>query len=144
MIETPTLFIGGLSFNSTNESIKEFFSSIGEVQSARVVTDKETQKPRGFGYVEFFDVDSAKKAYEQLNGAYLDGRAIRLDSAAPRDRPNNRGSGGFENRQGGGGFRGGNNFNNNNRGSSAVELSQDDRNAKKGAISGFAGKKIQL
>ena len=44
VIETPTLFIGGLSFNSTNDSIKEFFSAIGEVQSARVVTDKETQK----------------------------------------------------------------------------------------------------
>lgn len=78
-------------------------------------------------------MDTAKKAYEQLNGQYLDGRQIRLDSAAQRDRP----TGGFGggNRQGGGGF-------NNNRGSSAVELSQNDKNAKKGAIAGFAGKKI--
>lgn len=88
-------------------------------------------------------MDTAKKAYQELNGQYLDGRQIRLDSAAQRDRPQN--GGGFGgNRQGGfgGGFnRGGNTG---NRGNSAVELSQNDRNAKKGAIAGFAGKKIEL
>lgn len=87
-------------------------------------------------------MDSAKKAYKELNGQYLDGRQIRLDSAAQRDRPQ-RGDGGFGDRQGGfGGFGGG--FRNNDRQGSAVALSQDDRNAKKGAIASFAGKKIQL
>lgn len=151
VIESPTLFIGGLSFNSTNESIMEFFSSIGQVQSARVVTDKETQRPKGFGYVEFFDVDTAKKAYEQCNGAYLDGRQIRLDAATPRDRPQGGNRGGFGGQQGGfggqqGGFGGqrGGFGGNRNQGNSAVNLSQDDKAAKKGGIVGFAGKKIQL
>lgn len=79
-----------------------------------------------------------------MNGQYLDGRQIRLDAASQRDRPQGGsggfgGAGGYGNRQGGGqgGFR-----NNNSRPGSSVALSQDDRNAKKGAISSFAGKKI--
>lgn len=92
------------------------------MQSARVVTDKETQKPRGFGYVEFYDVETAKKAYQTLNGGYLDGRQIRLDSAAQRERP----AGGFGGNRGGfgGGSRGGFGGNNSrNQGNSTVILS---------------------
>ncbi len=75
-----------------------------------------------------------------MNGQYLDGRQIRLDSAAQRDRPQ---GGNFGNRQGGGfGGNGGGFRNNNNRQGSAVALSQDDKFAKKGAIASFAGKKI--
>jgi len=138
-IETPTLFIGGLSYNSTQQSLSSYFSQVGEVASARIVTDKETGKPRGFGYVEFHDVDTAKKAYETLNNGMLDGRQIRLDSAAQRDRP----QGGFGGGSGsfGGGFGGA-------RGgpprSTAVNLSQDDKNAKKGSIAQFQGKMVSL
>lgn len=71
-----------------------------------------------------------------MNGSWLDGRQIRLDSASQRDRTNQGGAGG--NRQGG--FRGGDR----NQGNSSVFLSQDDKNAKKGAIAGYQGKKIQL
>lgn len=79
-----------------------------------------------------------------MNGQYLDGRQIRLDSATQRDRTNapsggGRQFGGFGGQGGQGGFRGGR-----NDGNSAVNLSQDDRNAKKGAIAGFQGKKIAL
>lgn len=151
-IETNTLFIGGLSFNSTVDSISEFFAQAGEVTSARIATDRESGKPRGFGYVEFQDVETAKKAYETLNGGYLDGRSIRLDSASQRDRPAG-GQGGFGGGRGGfgggrggfgGGSRGGFGGPSRNPGNSTVELTQDDRNAKKGAIGTFAGKKMAL
>ena len=142
-ITTNTLFIGGLSYNSTVESIQDYFSQSGNVQRARIVTDKETGKvnywfiqPRGFGYVEFGDVESAKKAYASLNSGYLDGRQIRLDSAAerpPRD-------GNFGGGQGGFGGRGAPR----NPGNSRVDLSQDDKLAKKGAIGTFQGKKMAL
>lgn len=78
-----------------------------------------------------------------MNGGYLDGRAIRLDSASQRDRPqgNFGGQGGFGGGQGGfGGARGAPR----NNGNSTVDLSQDDKNAKKGSIGTFAGKKISL
>lgn len=135
------MFIGGLSYNSTVESITAFFSGCGDVASARIVTDKETGKPRGFGYVEFYDVDTAKKAYKALNGGNLDGRNIRLDSAAQRDRPQGGERGGF-----GGGNRGsfGGRGAPRNPGNSTVSLSQDDKNAKKGSIGTFAGKKMAL
>lgn len=82
-------------------------------------------------------MDSAKNAYKQLNGVELDGRRIKLDGATQRDRPNNN----FGGRQ-----EGGYNRNNNSRnpGNSSVVLNQDDKNAKKGSIGGFAGKKIQF
>lgn len=141
VIETPTLFIGGLSYNSTAESIKGLFESIGPVTSARVVTDRETGKPRGFGYVEFNDVETAQRAYKEMSGSYLDGRAIRLDSASQRDRPQGGSFGG--NRGGFGGSQGGYGAPR-NPGNSTVNLSQDDKNAKKGAIGTFQGKKIAL
>lgn len=85
-------------------------------------------------------MDTAKKAYKELNGGELDGRSIRLDSASQRDRPqgNFGGQGGF-----GGGF-GGNRGGSRNPGNSTVVLSQDDKNAKKGSIGTFAGKKMAL
>ena len=99
---------------------------------------------RGFGYVQFYDVDTAKKAYEQLNGVELDGRRIKLDGATQRDRPNNN-FGGRPNNNFGGRQEGGFNRNNNrNPGNSSVVLNQDDKNAKKGSIGGFAGKKISF
>lgn len=56
IIDTSTLFVKGLSFNTTHESLKNLFETCGKVQSAKVVIDKETQKSKGFGYVEFLDV----------------------------------------------------------------------------------------
>jgi hypothetical protein len=94
-------------------------------------------------------LDTAKKAYKELNGASLDGRNIRLDSASQRDRPQG-GSfggqqGGYGGQQGGyGGGFGGNRGGSRNPGNSTVDLSQDDKNAKKGSIGTFAGKKITL
>lgn len=76
-----------------------------------------------------------------MNGGYLDGRQIRLDSAAQRERPAGGNRGGFGGSGFGGGF-GGNRNNSRNQGNSTVILSEDDKNAKKGAIGTFAGKKV--
>ena len=91
----------------------------------------------------FYDVDTAKKAYREMDGSFLDGLAIRLDSASQRDRPQGifGGQGGFGGGQGGYGAPRGAPRNN---GNSTVVLSQDDKNAKKGSIGTFAGKKISL
>jgi nucleolin len=91
-------------------------------------------------------VDTAKKAYKELNGGELDGRSIRLDSASQRDRPQGGfgGQGGYGGQGGFGGGFGGNRGGSRNPGNSTVVLSQDDKNAKKGSIGTFAGKKMAL
>lgn len=91
-------------------------------------------------------MDTAKKAYKELNGGELDGRSIRLDSASQRDRPQGGfgGQGGYGGQGGFGGGFGGNRGGSRNPGNSTVVLSQDDKNAKKGSIGTFAGKKMAL
>lgn len=77
------LFVGSLSWNTTDESLAEFFSQAGTVVSAKVIVDRETGKARGFGFVEMGSEDEAKKAME-LAGKMLDGRAIVVNEARPR------------------------------------------------------------
>jgi RNA recognition motif-containing protein len=82
--------------------LKEFFSSVGTVVSASVIMDRETNRSKGFGFVEMSSDEEAKKAVDELNGKELDGRAIVVNEARPREeRP--RGGGG-----GGGGYGGDN------------------------------------
>ena len=109
-----TLFIGNLSFDSTNESIGEAFSQYGEIARVSLPTDRETGAPKGFGYVEFANVQEAQAALDGLSGQDVDGRNIRIDFASARD--NNGGGdrggrgggrGGFGGRGGGRGGRGG-------------------------------------
>lgn len=106
------LFVGSLSWDTTDNSLKDFFSQAGTVNSAQVIMDKYTGKSRGFGFVEMSTDEEAKKAIETLNGQTLDGRAIAVNEAkpmAPRDNSfggGGRPGGGFRPR-GGGGFRGG-------------------------------------
>ena len=93
------LFIGNLSFSATNESLSETFAQCGTVQSAKIITDRDTGKSKGFGFVEMSSDEEASKAIGQLNGADLGGRAMTVSEAkpmAPRD--NNRSSGGGGNR----------------------------------------------
>lgn len=99
---SSTLFVGNLSFSVTEDAVWSFFNDYG-VKSVRLPTDRETGRPKGFGYVEFEDVEGAKKALEASNGAEIEGRTIRLDYSQPRDGP---GGGGGRNDFGGGG-RGG-------------------------------------
>ncbi len=78
------LFIGSLAWATTDDSLKAFFESVGEVASARVVTDRDTHKSRGFGFVEFVDEANNQKAVAELDGKELDGRKITVTVARPK------------------------------------------------------------
>ena len=103
------LYISNLSYNVTDADLNELFADYGEILSARVITDRETGRSRGFGFVELKDDDLAKKAIEELNQATNDEKVINVTEARPReDRGGNRGGGFGGNRGGyGGGNRGG-------------------------------------
>lgn len=104
---SSVLFVGNLSFDASEDMLWEAFSEYGSVKSVRMPTDRESGRPKGFGYVEFEDIESAKKAHEGLVGQEIAGRAIRLDFSQPRDDSNGGGRGGFGGRGGGRGGRGG-------------------------------------
>jgi cold-inducible RNA-binding protein len=93
------LYVGGLSFDTTDESLRAFFEQAGKVDSASVVTDRFSGRSRGFGFVEMASAADARKAIEELNGKSLDGRTISVDEARP---PEQRGGGGGGRRPGGG------------------------------------------
>ncbi len=78
------LFVGGLAWATTDETLSESFGKYGEVTYARVITDRETGRSRGFGFVEFADDSSADEAIDAMNGAELDGRTIRVNEAQER------------------------------------------------------------
>lgn len=89
------LFIGSLSWGVTDDMLKEFFSSAGTVVSANVITDRDTNRSKGFGFVEMSTEEEAKKAIEELNNKELDGRSIVVNEAKPREeRPRNSFGGG--------------------------------------------------
>ena len=79
------LFVGGLSWNTTSEALEQAFASCGDVVEAKVVTDRDSGRSRGFGFVTFQDDQAAARAIEELDGSALDGRTIRVDRA--NDRP---------------------------------------------------------
>ena len=76
------LFIGGLAFSTSTERLREVFAAAGEVESAAVVTDRDTGRSRGFGFVEMATADEAEAAISQFNGKELDGRQIRVEEAS--------------------------------------------------------------
>ncbi len=79
------LFIASLAWATNDDSLKKFFEQAGTVVSANVITDRETNRSRGFGFVEMSSDDEAKKAVAELNGKDLDGRAIVVNEARPRE-----------------------------------------------------------
>jgi len=97
------LYVGGLPWATTDDQLREHFSQAGTVESASVVTDRETGRSRGFGFVEMANDEDAAKAIEMFNGTELDGRTLTVNEARPKeDRP--RTGGGFS--KGRGGFGG--------------------------------------
>lgn len=105
------IHVSNLSFNVTDEDLRDFFAEYGEVSSAKVIMDKFTGRSRGFGFVEMPDDEAAKKAISELDNGLVEGRAIRVSEARPReDRPSNSGrSGGGQGRNG---FARSNSYNN--------------------------------
>ena len=79
------IYVSNLSFNVQDEDLREFFEDYGEVTSAKVITDKFTNRSRGFGFVEMSDDAAAQKAISELNGATVDGRTISVSVAKPRE-----------------------------------------------------------
>lgn len=102
---TKKLYVGNLSYNTTDEQLRDVFAPYGEVTSARVAKDRNTGRSRGFAFVEMADDASANAAVDALNGKSVDGRQLKVAEAKPRE-PRSDG-GGYRGGGGGGGDRGG-------------------------------------
>lgn len=96
------LYVGGLAWATTDDTLRQHFTQAGEVASAQVVTERETGRSRGFGFVEMTNDEAAKGAIDKLNNTELDGRTISVSEARPKTEGGPRRTGG-----GGGGFGGG-------------------------------------
>ena len=79
------LFVGSLSYSVTDDDLKQYFAQIGPVKSAKVITDRESSRSKGFGFVEFENDDDAKTAIEKLHESEMDGRKITVNEARPRE-----------------------------------------------------------
>ena len=89
------LFVGGLPFSTNDDELQQMFAEFGTVASAKVITDRETGRSKGFGFVEFENDDEGKKAESEMNGKDVGGRSITVNEARPKQpRDNNRGGGG--------------------------------------------------
>lgn len=100
------LYVGNLSFSTTEQALRSKFEEFGEVASATIVMDRETGRPRGFGFVEMNDAGQAQAAINAMNGAKFDGRDLTVNEARPRE-DRGGGGGGFRGGRGGGGGGGG-------------------------------------
>jgi len=98
------IYVGNLSFSTSDSALRSAFEEHGEVLSASIVMDRETGRPRGFGFVEMANDDEAQAAINAMNGKNLDGRDLTVNEAKPRE---DRGGGGGGGRGGYGGGRGG-------------------------------------
>jgi RNA recognition motif-containing protein len=94
------IYVGNLSYGVSDDNLREAFEAFGAVSSAKVITDKYSGRSKGFGFVEMENDAEANAAIEQLDGAEIDGRAVKVNEARPKE--DNRGGG---NRGGGGGYR---------------------------------------
>lgn len=82
------LFVGSLAYSVTDDQLRDFFAAAGTVTSAKVITDRDSGRSRGYGFVEMGSDEDAKKAIDELNGKELEGRPIAVSEARPReDRP---------------------------------------------------------
>uniref|UniRef100_A0A3Q3NP00 RRM domain-containing protein n=1 Tax=Labrus bergylta TaxID=56723 RepID=A0A3Q3NP00_9LABR len=94
MEDEGKIFIGGLSFETTEDGVAEAFCKYGTIEKVDVIRDKETGRSRGFGFVKYDNVEDAKDAMEAMNGKQLDGRCIRVDAAGKSARRGGGGAGG--------------------------------------------------
>lgn len=105
---TKKLYVGNLSYNTVEDDIRDIFVEAGEVVSVTIITDRDTGRSKGFGFVEMDTEDSAQKAIARLNGRELDGRTLTVSEARPpREGGGGGRPGGDRGRSGGGGYGGG-------------------------------------
>lgn len=105
------VYVGNLSYGTSSSDLRELFEAFGEVTSANVISDRDSGRSKGFGFVEMADDSAAKAAIEKLNGTEVDGRTITVNEARPREdrgggRPGGGRSGGGRSGGGYGGGRG--------------------------------------
>lgn len=98
------LYVGGLSYDTTEDTLRDTFSQAGTVESANIIIDRSSGRSKGFGFVEMSSDEEAQKAVETLNGKDLDGRNLTVNEARPQESRPRGGGGGYG---GGGGGRGG-------------------------------------
>ncbi|MBO6534704.1 MAG: RNA-binding protein [Balneolaceae bacterium] len=94
------IYVGNLSYGVSDDNLREVFEAFGTVSSAKVITDKYSGRSKGFGFVEMDNDAEANAAIDQLDGAEIDGRSVKVNEARPRE---DRGNGGGRNNRGGGG-----------------------------------------
>jgi nucleolin len=87
MSELKKLFVGSLKWGLTEDTLREAFAVFGDVVSVKIITDKETNKSRGFGFVEFVDAAAAKSAHEEMQDFELEGRKLHVDFATNQEGP---------------------------------------------------------
>jgi cold-inducible RNA-binding protein len=97
------LFVGNLSFNTTENALQDAFAAFGTVTEANLMMDRDTGRARGFGFVTMSTAEEAQKAIEGLNGKTIDGRALTVNVAKPREERSGGGGGGRRQFGGGGG-----------------------------------------
>lgn len=97
------IYVGNLSFNTTEDDLRKAFAEYGEITSINIIKDKYSGESRGFGFVEMASNDEAREALNNLNGAELGGRNLKVSEARPREE--NRGGKSNFRRQRGGGYR---------------------------------------
>jgi RNA recognition motif-containing protein len=101
------IYVGNLSWEATNDDLLNLFQEHGKVKRAQVISDRETGRSRGFGFVEMYNDDEAERAIQALNGAEYNGRPLKVNEAQPRENRGGPGGGGGGGRGGyGGGERG--------------------------------------
>lgn len=98
------LYVGNLAYRTTEDQVRELFSQVGEVESVALITDRETGRAKGFGFVEMATEEGCQEAIRRFNGYSLDNRTLTVNEARPREE---RPRGSFESRVGGGGGFGG-------------------------------------
>ncbi|MGI8813136.1 MAG: RNA recognition motif domain-containing protein [Pyrinomonadaceae bacterium] len=100
------LYVGNLSFDTTQQDLEKLFAEIGTVTSTNIIEDRETGRPLGFGFVEMSSKEEGQNAISQLNGKEFDGRELKVNEAKPQENRGGGGGGGRGGYGGGGGGRG--------------------------------------
>ncbi len=109
------LYVGNLSYNTTESTLRDLFAQAGNIRSISVMMDRVTNQPRGFAFVEMETPAEALKAIQMCNGQEVDGRALKVNEAKPPEQRSSGGSGGYNNNRSGGGSNRSNDRRSNNR-----------------------------